>query len=588
MKPGTAEAKSGFALTEEALSVLLHTPVPALAQYVIGTVPFLAGLIVYWATMASSAIAVQYHAIGALGLAALFVWMKVWHARFMQGQLAYLQDRPAEPWTLRQGVRIAVRQAFVQATGFLTLPVALVLLVPAPWTYAFYQHVSVLDDGRPQSLREFLERASAHASRLPRQTLVAVWLLCPVPLLFTAVLTLALLPLAMHLSSDQAAGFLSMMLMVYGALFGVLLVALCPFPFMVLFNIFISTAMLLSLSHILFGVQHRFATSAAGYNDVFLATLYCLAYLLVDPLSKTAFVLRTFDTECRTTGLDLRMALQRLRKAGGVAALAVLLFLGSPASAQEPPPPPVPPAVDAVALDQALQAELSDPIYQWRMPRIVAEEDKGFLDGWAQWAADSAKDLLNAIGDLFKQVVDWIFSGSQPSAPMSPETALSIGAGLRLLLILSCIALAAVLLVVVYRFARDARLQHVAAADATPLPAPDVAAEETTADALPEEGWLQLARELLAKGERRLAQRALFLALLATLARQDLISIGRAKTNHEYLVELRRRAHVVPGAMAGFQESAGLYEASWFGDHPVTDVGIERLFQLREALSHHG
>src|SRR5262249_62025247 len=40
---------------------------------------------------------------------------------------------------------------------------------------------------------------------------------------------------------------------------------------------------------------------------------------------------------------------------------------------------------------------------------------------------------------------------------------------------------------------------------------PDVADENVGASALPEDGWLKLARELLEKGEFRLAMRALYL-----------------------------------------------------------------------------
>ncbi len=586
MKPG-AEIKSGFALTEEALSVLLHTPVPALAQYVIGTVPFLAGLLVYWATMASSAIAQHYQAAGALGLALLFVWMKVWQARFMQGQLAHLQDRVPVPWTAGQALRIAARQALVQSSGFFTLPIALILLLPAPWAYGFYQHVSVLDDGKPVPLRDFLQRASTHASRMPRQTLVAVWLLCPLPLLFTAVLTLALLPLAMHLASDSASGFLSMVLMIYGGLFGVLLVVLCPFSFMVLFNLLISSFTLLYLAYTLFGVQHQFVTGAAAYNDVFFAAIYCLAYLLVDPLSKTAFVLRTFDTESRTSGLDLHLALRRVRGLGTLLLLAATACFAGPAAAQLAAPASTPQAIDSSALDRALAEELRDPVYQWRMPRVESDAEKGVLSSIAKVVVENVKYLLDWIGDRIKELVDWIFSSSTPEAGMSIDTMMAIGAGIKILLLLCCIALAAALLVLVYRFLRDTRNRQVPVADTTSFAAPDLAAEETTADALPEEGWLQLAQELLARGERRLAQRALFLALLATLARRELIKICRAKTNHDYTSELRRRAHVAPGALAGFQESAGVYEASWYGDHPVTDQGIQRLLQLREALSNH-
>jgi len=49
------------------------------------------------------------------------------------------------------------------------------------------------------------------------------------------------------------------------------------------------------------------------------------------------------------------------------------------------------------------------------------------------------------------------------------------------------------------------------------FPVPDLADENIRADQLPEDGWTKLARELLERGEFRLAMRAFYLASLAHL-----------------------------------------------------------------------
>lgn len=56
------------------------------------------------------------------------------------------------------------------------------------------------------------------------------------------------------------------------------------------------------------------------------------------------------------------------------------------------------------------------------------------------------------------------------------------------------------------------------------------------------EGWLGLAREQMAKGEWRLALRALYLANLARFAAEGWVTLVKSKTNLDYERELRRRA----------------------------------------------
>ena len=71
-----------------------------------------------------------------------------------------------------------------------------------------------------------------------------------------------------------------------------------------------------------------------------------------------------------------------------------------------------------------------------------------------------------------------------------------------------------------------------------PSPKPDLAEEEIEANQLPDNEWYALAREKMAAGEFRQAQRALFLAILSYLASHRLITVQRWKSNTDYEMEL--------------------------------------------------
>ena len=101
-------------------------------------------------------------------------------------------------------------------------------------------------------------------------------------------------------------------------------------------------------------------------------------------------------------------------------------------------------------------------------------------------------------------------------------------------------------------------------------PVPDLADENVRADQLPEDGWTKLARELLERGEFRLAMRAFYLASLAHLAERDLISIARFKSNREYERELHRRAHSFPELLAVFSDNISVFERIWYGTHEAS------------------
>lgn len=130
-------------------------------------------------------------------------------------------------------------------------------------------------------------------------------------------------------------------------------------------------------------------------------------------------------------------------------------------------------------------------------------------------------------------------------------------------------ALLAALAIIVYRIYKQRKVQPIAAVAAPVLVTPNLEDEDVSADALPEDGWLTLARDLMERGDLRLAMRALFLASLAVLSHRELIRITKAKSNREYLRELQRRSHAAPAVPPIFESSIRAFERVWYGDHEV-------------------
>ena len=88
---------------------------------------------------------------------------------------------------------------------------------------------------------------------------------------------------------------------------------------------------------------------------------------------------------------------------------------------------------------------------------------------------------------------------------------------------------------------------------------PDLNSEDVVASQLPEDEWLRLAREMMERGELRLAIRALYLATLAHLGLRELISIARHKSNRDYQRELLRRARAREDLQEAFGESVSIF-----------------------------
>jgi hypothetical protein len=169
-------------LADQAVHLLRRKGGPALGAYLVGTLPFLLGILYFWSDMSRSAGARWYCGPAAAGVALLFIWMKLWHVRYCRRLWCTLQGAEPEKWTPGRSLPTAARQAVLHATGLIILPLS--LLLPFAWVYAFYQNLSVMDEPDTRRLGAVYKRAWRQALLLPGQNHLLISLLSGFGLLY--------------------------------------------------------------------------------------------------------------------------------------------------------------------------------------------------------------------------------------------------------------------------------------------------------------------------------------------------------------------------------------------------------------------
>ena len=111
------QGKKGLELVEEAVHSLRLAPGAALASYYLGSLPFVLGVLYFWADMSRNPYAAKHLTAAALGLALLFLWMKFWQAVFASHMRAQIAAAAPPRWTLRRGARVALLQAALQPSA---------------------------------------------------------------------------------------------------------------------------------------------------------------------------------------------------------------------------------------------------------------------------------------------------------------------------------------------------------------------------------------------------------------------------------------------------------------------------------------
>lgn len=531
--------KAIFDLIEEAFHLLRLAPARTLAAYYLGSAPFIAGFLVFWTDMSSSPLAHRHLGAATLGMAALFLWMKFWHARFARGLLAELSGQ-APPATAGRGLRSFATQAAIQATGLFVLPLAALVILPFAWAYAFYQNATVLDG--EDDMKTVVRQAARQSRFWPGQN---------------------------HL----------------------LLLVLTGFGLYVFLNWFTFMLLAPQLVKMLFGIETVFTRSPFSLlNTTLFAATAGLTFLSVDPLVKACYVLRCFQGLSLNTGQDLRTELRQFAR---VATLVIVLAAGAPALRAEDAPAPVPtPSVEPGELNRTIGEVIQQNKYAWRMPREKAAEEKetGLLQSFIDQVVKMMTDTLREIGraldggmhwlvERLRDLLDWLFnrkdrSASDPASWMTPQ----------LVLLFAVLAVTAGILGVAVLRLIQARRKTGSATSAAVAIAPDLEDENTRADELPEDEWTRLGRELWSRGELRLALRAFYLASLSHLAARGMITVARSKSNREYERELHRRAHSVPELPRIFGENVSVFDRVWYGFHETNNEALEHFLANLERM----
>jgi hypothetical protein len=549
------EAKPALELVEEATHLLRSAPRSALVLYYAGAIPFVLGLLFFWTDMSRSAAAYERLAGGALGTALLFFWMKIAQALFARGLRLALADGATPRLTFREVFQTFTTQSAAQATGLFGLSLAAIITLPFGWVYAFYQHLTCQAVADESEIGATVKRAMRQAALWPGQNHAALAIL---------------------------AGF-----------------GLCVF-----INWAAVCFLLPGMLHSLFGVESVFTRSGLRLlNSTFFAVVAGLTYLSVDPLVKAVYVLRCFYADSIHSGEDLKCELKsisaskdeghagfahpisgRTRAAASVlVAFGLFVGLTANAAAKEQPGNAASPSVQAGTvsareLDRAIGQVIQERKYTWRLPRdtqVEAQKEKNFLTRWLESVRDWADKTAKAIGDWLDRLLRKLL-GSSRAPRINPGSGYGWILAQELLLYFLIGAAALGLGYLIFKTLRDRRFSKVVETAQPLQPVPEIADESVSADQLPEDGWTQLARELMGKGELRLAMRALYFASLAHLAGRQLISLARYKSNLDYQRELRRRGHAFPQLLDHFGENVAVFDRTWYGMHEVDAPVLSR------------
>lgn len=527
MKP-----RGAVQIFEEAVHLLRGAPLLFFAPCLIGSLPFALCVLWFAAEMSWSGYAAQELLGVSLLTALLYVWKQIWEAVFCL-RLHERLSGTHRTITAMDIVRLALRQAAVQPLALLALPLASALLAPLPTAFAFFRNYSLY---AALGIRHPGREALQQASQWSRQNYILH--------IFLFLLSLLL--------------FLN-----YG----------------------VAALVLPSLARSFFGIDTtltRYGMWLFSWTGV--TAIGVLVYVTVEPVCCAIYVLRCFYSQSLSTGADLR---SKLRRAMATAALLLVLAFGMRATAD-----PVvayaqtrsAAAVDGKALDQSVGKVLQRREFSWRMPRH--EAGPADRPAWAKWldgvvrsAGQFLEWFMEGLRKMFEDDLQNLPGKTAPASPYARMLQYSLWA----LGILFAIGTALLL----YRQHRARRTVVAKPAAAAGTAAIDLRDESITADKLPEESWMALAKEWIDKGDLRLALRAMHLAGLSYLNGRNLITVRRWKSGLEYSAEVARRARTAPELGPAFRRNMRVFEAGWFGRHPVTTETLQELSRGLDEMRAH-
>jgi hypothetical protein len=523
-------ARGAIEILEESAHLLREAPAAAVAAYLTGAIPFTLALLFFFTEMIRSPFAFERLAVESLVVAALLLWKHVWQAIFMarlHGQLTSRTSAASLP-------RLIAIQCAVQPLRLIAVPLSLVLTIPLASVVAFFRNLALfaaLGEAKP------VARARRQASLWTKQN--------------------------------------------WGVL-GIMTVA-ALFLFL---NVLILLVALPGLARSFLGIEGDLARLGLGFlNMTTAAVAASIAWLAIDALLSAVYVLRCFYGASVATGEDLMAS---LRRATQVAVMGLMLLCVGPGIGRAQSGPPADnnrpaPGIDAQRLDRSIDQTIRHREFTWRSPPSASEEPQG---RWTSWVRSVADAISRGVNWIIDRIADWFRPEKEnegEAGTASPRRLIEIWTAV--------VAVLLIIAVVVYFFRRRGAAVVAVEAPATATAATNLADESLTADRLPESSWLKLAEESIAKGEYRLALRALYLAALNHMSYREFISIRRWKTGLDYRREVERRARTMPSVSQEltpvFARVIAIFERGWYGRQAVDRRDVDTLMGDLEEMRRH-
>jgi hypothetical protein len=250
---------------------------------------------------------------------------------------------------------------------------------------------------------------------------------------------------------------------------------------------------------------------------------------------------------------------------------------------------PVQSAADAEALDEAIDSVLQRRAYQWRMPRsgsaVELEEAGGPIASFFNWLGDALSSAFKYIGDRLRALIEWVEGFFPEPSPRPAQSGTGWMTPVRSLLIGLLALLVAGLVYGVWRLSKRQPLSKSIPAAGVDAASPDLSEEGISASELPAERWLGMAKEMIDRGDLRLAMRALYLSTLARLGDRGLLTIEFFKSNLDYQRELAWRAHEQEELRSAFARSVSHFERIWYGLRKITRQELDAFARLQEKIT---
>ncbi len=532
--------KGALEIVEEAAFILKRNILTVLPLYYIGSLPFVLSFLYFWTDMGHNGYAEENIVFESLCLTCMFIWMKCWHAVYCRKVDSIIRLHSSPRYSFKQVLRMISTQSFFSGTAVIVFPLAIAAAVPFGWVYAFYQNISICDDGE-KPIKKIFSRAWQGASTWPGQNYL---ILCIISV----------------------------------------------FSVFILLNICILLYYFPGLLKTLTGIKTILSMSGTSVlNTTFLIVAIGLAYLVIDPLLKAVYTLRSFYILSLKSGDDILTDLIHLKRVGkGISYMLIFIIftvfagssIASEKAASNNEPSGSQKMISAEDMGAAIDRVSKQREFAWRMQKekIVSEDEENAFDHFLSDVKDfirpAMRFLEKKIGELFKKL--FLSEGRSKSSGLWKGNA-------HLILYLIIALLACILAVVVWRQYKKRKPSLKITGESIPA-VPDLTDDFVDPVELPTERWLNMGYELMKEQSFRLALRAFYLAILSQLAEKKLITIARYKTNFDYILELRRRGHEHNELISIFSGDVKVFDRSWYGMHEVTGTELDGFINDHERM----